>query len=154
AGELALMACGEGWMARPKLNIVKMQGWNRGMLWQDTGLTWHRTSPNIPYSNSPAYYVATGILGGASGVDVGIGSDNPFGYAGANGIDPRTFTAACQRLHCGAAANFSPYSKSGCGGARLNIDLRTQASLTGLGVCMLGEINRMNHGATVGRMHG
>jgi uncharacterized protein YbbC (DUF1343 family) len=74
AGELAMMTGAQRWITRtPRLNVVKMQGWSRNMTWQDTGRRWYRTSPNIPYATSPLYYVATGILGGASAVDIGIG---------------------------------------------------------------------------------
>ncbi|MDB6120210.1 MAG: hypothetical protein JWO08_3991, partial [Verrucomicrobiaceae bacterium] len=57
-GELALMIAAKGWIKRvPRVNVAKMQGWNRNMIWQDTGLRWHATSPNIPHAMSPAYYV-------------------------------------------------------------------------------------------------
>jgi uncharacterized protein YbbC (DUF1343 family) len=100
AGEIAMMACARGWVSRvPRLDVVKMQGWQRGMTWQDTGLRWHPTSPNIPHSISPFYYVTTGILGGATAVDIGIGTEEPFGYAGGSGIHPNALLAYCQRLN-------------------------------------------------------
>jgi len=154
AGELAMMACGEGWIgARPRLNVVKMQGWTRNMLWQDTGLTWHRTSPNIPYAHSALHYVATGILGGAAGVDVGIGTGDPFGYAGANGVNSEAFTAQCRRWGF-PGVSFTPYSKGGSGGAHISINPRTTANITALDVYLLGELNRATRGATLSRMRG
>jgi len=153
-GELAMMINGEGWITRkPRLRVVRMGGWNRGMMWGDTGLRWHQTSPNIPYANSAAYYVATGILGGTSGVDVGIPSDNPFGYAGASGVNAQAFTAYCQRLGM-SGVGFSPYSRNGFGGAKLSINPRAGASLTALDVYMLAELNRMKGGAILNRMKG
>ncbi|HSI64386.1 MAG TPA: DUF1343 domain-containing protein, partial [Candidatus Saccharimonadia bacterium] len=57
AGELAMMTAGQGWVSRrPSFRVVRMSGWNRGMLWDNTGLRWYRTSPNIPHSTSPVYY--------------------------------------------------------------------------------------------------
>jgi len=153
AGELAMMACGEHWVRAPHLHVVQMQGWTRGMVWESTGLPWHRTSPNIPHASSPAYYVATGILGGASGVEIGIGTENPFGYAGASGVNPAAFTAACREAGF-SGVDFTPFQKEGMGGARLRLDSSSPANLTALDVYMLAELNRHSHGATLNRMHG
>lgn len=153
SGELAMMACGEHWIKAPHLHVVKLEGWNRGMVWESTGLQWRRTSPNIPHASSPAYYVATGILGGASGVEVGIGTENPFGYAGASGVNAVEFTQACRGASF-VGVEFTPFQKDGMGGARLRIDSNSPANLTALDVYMLAELNRRSHGATLSRMHG
>jgi len=154
AGELAMMATANSWMARaPRLDVVKMQGWQRGMVWQDTGLRWYQTSPNIPHATSPFYYVTTGILGGATSVDIGIGTENPFGYAGGSGINAQALLAYCQRLNT-PGVSFSAYSKNGFGGVRINISPRATADLTALDVLLLAEINRLSGGKVVGRMSG
>lgn len=154
AGELAMMACARGWVSRaPRLDVVKMQGWSRGMTWQDTGLRWYPTSPNIPHSISPFCYVATGILGGATSVDIGIGTDEPFGYAGGAGVNANALLAYCQRLNT-PGVSFSPYSRNGFGGVRLHINPRATADLTALDVLLLAEINRLSGGKVVGRMSG
>lgn len=153
AGELAMMACGEGWIRRPHLHVVKMQSWDRRMMWQDIGLTWHRTSPNIPHAGSPLNYVATGILGGASGIDIGIPGSNPFGVAAATGVNPGEFTARARSWGF-PGVSFSPYSKGGFGGASLSVNPRTPANITGLDVYMLAELNRMSGGRVLGRMRG
>lgn len=152
AGELAMMAGSRGWVsATPRLNVVRMQGWSRNMMWQDTGLRWHRTSPNIPHAVSPFYYVATGILGGAAAVDIGIGTENPFGYAGASGVNPQAMLAAC-RAFGASGVGFTPYSKNGFGGVRLSIHPRAQTDLTALDVRMLDALNRLSGGKVLGRM--
>lgn len=154
AGELAMMTSGRGWISRtPRVNVVKMQGWQRGMTWQETGLRWYRTSPNIPHATSPLYYVATGILGGGAAVDIGIGTENPFGYAGGAGVDAGAMHAACQRFGM-SGVTFTPYSRNGFGGVRLNIHPHAQADLTGLDVMMLGELNRLTGGKVLGKMSG
>ncbi|MEZ0385550.1 MAG: exo-beta-N-acetylmuramidase NamZ domain-containing protein [Verrucomicrobium sp.] len=151
-GELAMMVAGEGWIKRnPRLRIVKMRGYNRNMLWQDTGLRWYRTSPNIPYATSPAYYVATGMLGGAAAVDVGIGLDNPFGYAGARGVNPNAFAAYCRSLAF-PGVSYTPYSREGFGGVKLNIDARAPSNLTALDVCLTAELNRQTRGLVMNKM--
>jgi uncharacterized protein YbbC (DUF1343 family) len=154
AGEIAMMACSRGWVSRaPRLDVVKMQGWQRGMTWHDSGLRWHPTSPNIPHSISPFYYVTTGILGGATSVDIGIGTENPFGYAGGSGINPNALLAYCQRLNT-PGVTFSPYSKNGFGGVRIHIHPRNTTDLTALDVLLLAEINRLSGGKVVSRMSG
>lgn len=151
-GELAMMTANQGWIkSSPRVRVVRMQGWHRGMVWQNTGLRWYRTSPNIPHAGSPAYYVATGILGGAAGVDVGIGTENPFGYAGSSGINPQAFAAYCQRLGF-SGVRFTPYARNGFGGVKLGIDLHSPSNLTALDVYMLAELNRMKRGALMAKM--
>ena len=152
-GELALMAAQRRMIgAVPKLQVVKMQGWTRNMVWQDTGLTWHATSPNIPYAISPAYYVTTGILGGAANCDVGIPGSNPFGYAGAAGVNANAMYAFCSRLNA-PGVSFAPYSNGSFGGVKLNIHPRATADLTSLGVLMMSELNRLSSGKVM-RMSG
>ncbi len=153
AGELAMMTVSEGWVSsRPRMRVVRMRGWTRGMTWRNTGLRWYRTSPNIPHADSPIYYVATGMLGGAAAVDVGIGSDNPFGYAGAAGVNGAAFTAWCRRLGF-PGVGFTPFSNKGVfGGAKLSIDPRTPANITALDVHMLAELNRQTRGRVLGKM--
>jgi uncharacterized protein YbbC (DUF1343 family) len=141
-----MMASSKGWLSRkPSVTVVRMQGWQRGMLWQDLRLPWHRTSPNIPYASSPAYYVATGMLGGAAAADVGIGTENPFGYAGGRGVNPQAMLAYCQRLRW-PGVSFSAYSRSGFDGVRLAIDPRSAADLTALDVYLLAGLNQLSGG--------
>lgn len=153
-GELAMMTAAHRWIAAsPRLNVVRMQGWNRAMIWQDTGLRWYRTSPNIPHATSPFYYVATGILGGASSVDIGIGTENPFGYAGASGVNPQAMLAACREFPA-PGVGFSPYTKGSFGGVRLNIHPRAQADLTALDVRLLAALQRLSGGRVLARVSG
>lgn len=74
-----------------KLTVVPMKGWNRKMTFQETGLTWVPTSPNIPESDSPWYYPTTGILGELQIVSIGIGYTLPFKVLGAPWIDAEKF---------------------------------------------------------------
>jgi uncharacterized protein YbbC (DUF1343 family) len=145
-GELAMLCSGRRLISSvPRLQVIKMQGWTRNMLWQNTGLRWHRTSPNIPYPNSPAYYVATGMLGGGAAADVGIGTENPFGYAGARGVDSQAMYEFCRRLNT-PGVSFRPYSRNGFGGVQLSIDPRTAGDLTALDAYMIAELNRLSGG--------
>jgi uncharacterized protein YbbC (DUF1343 family) len=142
AGEIARMANARGWAgAKCKLDVVPMRGWNRGMLWRDTGLRWVRTSPNIPHADSPAYYVATGILGSLAGVDIGIGTSEPFERAAAPWMDAVTLTRHMQRV-AGRGIRYAPFSGSGGQGVRIRIDPRAAANLTEINVHLIAELNR------------
>ena len=97
-GELARMLNEKQWMAsKCRLRVVTMEGWDRAMVWEDTGLRWVKTSPNIPRADSPAYYVATGIDGSLSGLETGVGGKNPFEMFAAKGADAQDFTACLQK---------------------------------------------------------
>ena len=86
-------------------------------------------------------------------MDIGIGTENPFGYAGGSGVNPQALYAYCQRLNT-PGVSFSPYSKDGFGGVRINISPRATADITALDVLLLAEINRLSGGKVIGRMSG
>lgn len=89
-GELAHMINEEGWLAngvKCKLNIVLMDGWKRGMWWDDTGLPWVPPSPHVPKSTTPMFYVMTGLLGELGTANQGVGYTLPFELVGAPWID-------------------------------------------------------------------
>lgn len=72
-----------------RLTVVPMEGWERDMLYEDTGLPWVLPSPNIPFKDTPMYYSAAGICGELYGfMDIGIGYTLPFQVFGATWLDP------------------------------------------------------------------
>jgi uncharacterized protein YbbC (DUF1343 family) len=141
-GELAKMLNDRQWMAaRCKLNVVPMQGWQRQMVWRDTGLPWIKTSPNIPRHDSPAYYVATGIVGSLAGLETGVDGPAPFEICAGKGIDPNSFTKYVQGLNLDGV-QVRPYQDGGFGGCRLSIDPKGRGDLTFLALALLNEVNR------------
>src|SRR4030066_2408080 len=61
-GELAKLINEEGMLrggVKCKLTVVPIEGWNRGMYFEETGLPWVPTSPHIPHMFSPFYYVSS-----------------------------------------------------------------------------------------------
>ena len=62
-----------------KLCVVPMEGWERWMLFNDTGLPWVPSSPNIPYAESALCYPAAGLCGEMYNyLNIGIGYTLPF----------------------------------------------------------------------------
>ena len=142
AGEIAKMANAKGWFSGScQLTVVPVLGWNRAMTWENTGLRWVPTSPNIPKASSPRYYAATGIYGSLSGCDIGIGTSGPFEFVGAPGIDSNEYTNYLNSLRL-PGVKFSPYSKGSFGGSRMVIEARAPTDLAGLNVIFIESINR------------
>jgi uncharacterized protein YbbC (DUF1343 family) len=84
-GELSEMIKGEKWIKHSeklKLRVIKMQGWQREMTWEDTGLMWFPTSPNIPTVNAIRGAAMFGIFGELGIFHIGIGTSMPFQYCG------------------------------------------------------------------------
>lgn len=76
------------------LLVVPMQGWQRTMSFNDTGLLWIPTSPHVPEASTALFYPMTGILGELSIVNIGVGYTLPFKLLGAPWIDARQFADA------------------------------------------------------------
>lgn len=80
-GELALMLNSERMLKGGKqcrLTVVKMKGWKRKMIYEDTGLDWIPSSPHIPQPISAICYPVSGILGEFSYMNIGVGYTIPF----------------------------------------------------------------------------
>ncbi len=45
------------------LTVIPMQGWQRKMIFEETGLAWIPTSPHMPDARTSFYYPSTGLLG-------------------------------------------------------------------------------------------
>jgi uncharacterized protein YbbC (DUF1343 family) len=80
-GELALFLNGEGLLAngiKCDLQVVKMTGWSRIMYFDETGLPWVPSSPQVPTGETPMFYAATGIAGELHTINEGVGYTLPF----------------------------------------------------------------------------
>ena len=153
-GEIARMANTQGWVQpQCKLTVINMRGWNRQMTWPDTGLRWVKPSPNIPTEISPAYYVATGMIGELAGLDTGCGTPLAFEIAAAKGVDADRVTSFLESLHSPGVA-FSPYSRGGFNGTRLSISAHNDANLTGLGIYLLSAFNNRSGADLFARSRG
>jgi uncharacterized protein YbbC (DUF1343 family) len=144
-GELARMINAKGWIAgRCNLTVTPMRGWSREETWRGTGLRWIPTSPNIPRADSPAYYVATGLIGELHGPETGAGGPHPFEILAARGINADTFTSY-MRGQDFEGVTFLPYRSGALGGSSLRIEPNAPANLTAINVYALVEFNRQLH---------
>ena len=155
AGEIARMAAGKNWLAaNPRFAVIPMAGWNRNMVWANTGLRWIPTSPNIPHASSPFYYAATGIYGSMAGVDIGIGGRNPFGFAGARGANATSFTTWMRQKPGMSGIFFQPYSNDGWNGVKLGIHPQAQGDIVAPNVYLMHYANKLASPSLVSRTTG
>ena len=90
-GELARMFNAERHIAA-QLNVVAMEGWQRGDWFDSTGLGWVNTSPNLRSLTEATLYPGVGMIEGTN-VSVGRGTDTPFEVVGAPWIRGRELAA-------------------------------------------------------------
>ncbi|MGC8636714.1 MAG: exo-beta-N-acetylmuramidase NamZ family protein, partial [Athalassotoga sp.] len=82
------------------LEIVKMNGWNRDMYYDQTSLFWNTPSPNLPALEHTILYEGFCLLEGIN-VSVGRGTVHPFKYIGAPWIDDRLYDEMKKISHPG-----------------------------------------------------
>jgi uncharacterized protein YbbC (DUF1343 family) len=86
AGELSLLAA-DHFDLDINLRVIKTEGWNREMLFPETGLPWIPPSPNMPAFATALVYPGTCLFEGLN-VSEGRGTTTPFENFGAPFIDP------------------------------------------------------------------
>ncbi len=103
-----------------ELIVVPMQGYDRTMIFQDTGLSWVQTSPNIPDLEAVFGYMATGL-----GEGTGVYQADKFRWIGGKGLDEDKYAALLNGAGL-EGIEFIPEKRNGAGGVRLKItDYRT-----------------------------
>ncbi|MGE5415831.1 MAG: exo-beta-N-acetylmuramidase NamZ domain-containing protein [Acidobacteriota bacterium] len=97
------------------LTVVPMEGYERTMIWQDTGLRWVQSSPMIPDIDSVFGYMATGM-----GEGTGIFMADYFKWVGGKGIDSQRFASLMNSAGL-PGVQFVPEKRGSSGGVRLKI---------------------------------
>ncbi|CAM0117727.1 exo-beta-N-acetylmuramidase NamZ domain-containing protein [Rhabdochlamydiaceae symbiont of Dictyostelium giganteum] len=149
-GELGLFFNGE-YRIGCALKVIPMKGWKREMSFQETGLIWTPTSPQIPEKDTPFYYATTGILGDLELVNIGVGYTLPFKLVGAPWIDGDKFSEALNAQHLPgvkfAPFHFKPffgrYRNEECQGIRIVITDPTRYRPITTGYLILGLLKSL-----------
>lgn len=89
------------------LQVIKMQGWNRTMWWDDTGVKWINPSPNLRSPTQALLYLSIGMME-ASNVSVGRGTDFPFECFGAPWADSTKLAEALSQQNL-PGLSFAPF---------------------------------------------
>ena len=119
-----------------QLTVVPIENYYRGMRWNQTGLNWVPSSPNIPRADSAFFYAATGILGELPGLSIGIGTPYPFELAGAPGLDANALVNILRSRNIIGwsfrAVSWTPtkgrYARQKCNGVQLILSNRARES--------------------------
>lgn len=98
------------------LSVVSMEGYDRTMIYQDTGLAWVQTSPNIPDLEAVFGYLATG-----QGEGTGVFQADQFKWVGGRGLDAKIYASALNSAPL-AGVEFIPDTRGEAGGVRLKIN--------------------------------
>ncbi|HSL93966.1 MAG TPA: exo-beta-N-acetylmuramidase NamZ domain-containing protein [Bacillota bacterium] len=97
------------------VTVVPMEGYTREMIFQDTGLAWVQTSPNIPAIENCFSYMATGLAEGTSLIQ-----GDKFLWVGGAGLNSEQFAATLNAARL-PGVQFIPEQMGSRGGARLII---------------------------------
>ena len=127
------------------LEVMTMEGWNRGMYADRTGLPWVLPSPNIPTVDSAVVYPGTVLFEGTN-VSEGRGTTRPFELVGAPWVIAEPFADAMNRLglpgvHFRPALfepTFHKHAKTSCGGCQIHVLDRERFRAVETGVALLG----------------
>ncbi len=109
-GELAQLFNTE-YQIQADLEVVKMKGWKRSMMYEDTGLPFVMPSPNMPTTDTVNVYPATGLFEGTN-LSEGRGTTKPFQLIGAPYIKAHDYANKLNELELPGvafrAASFTP----------------------------------------------
>ena len=126
-GELALMFNKELSIGC-ELEIIKMDGWERSMLWEETGLSWAVPSPNMPIPET-AYVYPGQVIWEGTNLSEGRGTCRPFEIFGAPYLDigrilkiiPKEFLTGCFLREVSFRPTFNKWQGEICKGFMIHI---------------------------------
>lgn len=110
------------------LDVIWMQGWQREMLLDTTGLPWVMPSPNMPTLNTALVYPGACLLEGTA-VSEGRGTTRPFEIFGAPYVEPDLLVSRLTELDLPGCyfrpmffqPTFHKFADQVCGGAQVHV---------------------------------
>jgi uncharacterized protein YbbC (DUF1343 family) len=131
------------------LQVVPMEGWRRGMYWDQTGLPWVIPSPNMPTLDTAIVYPG-GVLFEGTQLSEGRGTTRPFEILGAPWIDPEPFAARLNAQQIDGAwfrplmfePTFHKHAHQACGGCQVHVTDRASFRPVLAGVAVMAELRR------------
>lgn len=139
-GELARFYNGERSIGA-NLNVIVMEGWQRGDWFDSTGRIWVNPSPNMRNLTEATLYPGIGMIE-ATDISVGRGTDSPFELIGAPWIEPLALAASLNARNMDGVrfvpTYFTPtssvYAQQRCGGVNLLLTGRESLDAPRLGI--------------------
>lgn len=120
------------------IHIVPMKDYSRSMIWQDTGLPFVQTSPNIPNIESAFLYMATGM-----GEGTGIGQANKFHWIGGKNVNSSKLADRLNQYGLDGV-RFEPSTMGSRGGVKLIITDYHSFNPAKTGIYALATANQLN----------
>ena len=126
------------------LEVIPMEGWDREMYFDATGLTWIISSPNIPTFDTTTVYPG-GVLFEGTNVSEGRGTTRPFELLGAPWVVAERFAEAMNRCELPGVffrpALFEPtfhkHAGKGCAGCQVHVLDRQRFKAVEAGVALI-----------------
>jgi uncharacterized protein YbbC (DUF1343 family) len=133
------------------LEVIPVEGWERGMYFDATGLPWVLPSPNMPTLDTALVYPGQCLVEGTN-LSEGRGTTRPFELSGAPWIDPHRLV---ERMRCHGLEGvvfrpvwFQPtFHKHGgqvCGGVQLHVTDRDAFRPVRTSLALLGEMRALS----------
>ena len=152
-GELAGMFNSEN-KTGAKLHVIMMQGYNRSLWYDETGLAWVPPSPNLRSLTEETLYPGVALVEGAN-VSVGRGTDTPFEVVGAPWINGKKLARYLNESNIAGAAfepiTFIPkadrYKGTVCRGVRITLFARRSLNSASLGIGLVQALYRLYPGS-------
>lgn len=145
-GELALLFNKE-FKIGCDLRIVKLEGWERWMYFEDTNLPWIMPSPNIPTINTALVYNGTCIFEGTN-ISEGRGTTKPFEMIGSPWLNAYSLAEEMNKMSLPGVKfrpvyftpTFSKHSGDLCKGVQVHITNRKEFKPVTTGLSLLFKI--------------
>lgn len=130
------------------LHVIPLQGWERKMWFDDTGLPWVIPSPNMPTLDTATVYPGMCLLEGTN-LSEGRGTSRPFEIFGAPYVKPEILLKRLGEFRLPGIVfrplhyqpTFQKYSGILCGGAQLHVTKREKFSPFKTGVAIIKAVH-------------
>jgi uncharacterized protein YbbC (DUF1343 family) len=135
------------------LQVMRMEGWTRGLYFDATELPWVMPSPNVPTLDTAIVYPGTVLFEGTR-LSEGRGTTRPFELVGAPWIEAERFASAMNGrglagVHFRPAVfepTFQKHAKVPCGGCQLHVTDRRVFRPCATAAALLLEFRRQDPG--------
>jgi uncharacterized protein YbbC (DUF1343 family)/CubicO group peptidase (beta-lactamase class C family) len=149
-GELAELANADEHLGA-RLEVVRMTGYRRTSLYDDTNLAWVNPSPNLRSLTEALLYPGIALLEGGN-LSVGRGTETPFEIVGAPWVDAKALVRALGNdALVGAsiaAFDFTPtssnFANALCHGVKITVTDRTHVDPVRIGIAIARELQLLS----------
>ena len=132
-----------------QLEVIRMEGWERSMFFDDSNLPWVMPSPNMPTLDTAVVYPGTVLFEGTM-LSEGRGTTRPFELVGAPGVDAERFARdlndrGLPGVHFRPTVfepTFQKHAKQPCGGCQVHVTDRQAFKPVLTGVALIEAFRR------------